>query len=76
MLADHLVFCPKFRGAILKDEVRAYARTVILDICSELELEVIRMAVGVDHVHIFYRYPPRYSVSEIAKRKRARAAGS
>ena len=67
MLADHLVFCPKYRGAILESEIREYAREVILDICGELGLEVIRMAVGPDHVHIFFRYPPRLSVSHIAK---------
>ena len=67
MLADHLVFCPKYRGAILKPDVREFTRKVILDICNEMGLEVIRMAVGADHIHIFDMYPPRYSVSEIAK---------
>lgn len=74
MLADHLVFCPKYRGAILEMEIRDYARKVILDICGELGLDVIRLAVGVDHVHIFYRYPPRYAVSEIAKKIKGKSS--
>ena len=68
MLAEHLVFCPKFRGAVLKEDVRDYTHKVISDICKQMGLEIISLAVGVDHVHIFYGYPPRYSVSEIAKR--------
>jgi putative transposase len=68
MLAEHLVFCPKYRGAVLTQDVREYARKVISDICREMGLEIISLAVGMDYVHIFYRYPPRYSVSEIAKR--------
>jgi putative transposase len=68
MLAEHLVFCPKYRGAVLKEDVRDFARKVISGICNEMGLEILSLAVDADHVHIFYRYPPRYSVSEIAKR--------
>jgi len=74
MLANHLVFCPKYRGAVLRPGVREFARTVILEICDEMGLEVIRMAVGADHVHIFFRYPPRYSVSEIAKKIKGKSS--
>ena len=74
MLADHLVFCPKYRGAILEMEIREHARKVILEICDELGLEVIRMAVGADHVHIFFRYPPHLSVSEIAKKIKGKSS--
>ena len=74
MLADHLVFCPRYRGAILKPEIREYARKVILEICDELGLEVIRMAVGADHVHIFFRYPPSLSLSDIAKKIKGKSA--
>ena len=74
MLADHLVFGPKYRGAILRPDIREYARQVILDICDEMGLEVIRMAIGADHVHIFFNYPPRYSVSEIAKRIKGKSS--
>jgi putative transposase len=74
MLAEHLVFCPKYRGAVLSEDVRDYARKVISDICNEMELEILSMAVGADHVHMFYRYPPRYSVSEIAKRIKGKSS--
>jgi putative transposase len=74
MLADHLVFCPKYRGAILKPEIREYARKVILEICEEMGLEVIRMAVGADHVHIFFRYPPNLSLSDIAKKIKGKSS--
>lgn len=66
-LADCLVFRPKHRGAILKPAVREAVRLAILRVCDNMGLEVIRMAVGKDGVFIFYRYPPKYSVSEIAR---------
>jgi len=74
MLADHLVFCPKYRGAVLKPEVRDFARKVILDICGEMGIEVMRMAVGVDHVHIFFNYPPKYSLSRVAQRIKGKSS--
>jgi putative transposase len=67
MLADHLVFCPKYRGTVLKDDIRDFTIGVIRDVCREMGIDIIRMAVGVDHVHIFFRYPPKYSVSLIAQ---------
>ncbi|MDI6884743.1 MAG: IS200/IS605 family transposase [archaeon] len=32
-----------------------------------MDIEVIDMAVNVDHVHLFIKYPPKYSLSWIAK---------
>ncbi len=74
MLADHFVFGPKYRGAILRPEIREYARKVILDICEEMGLEVIELAIGLDHVHLFFRYPPKYSLSEIAKKIKGKSS--
>ena len=39
---------------------------IIRKTCKELDIEVIDMAVNPDHVHIFIKYPPKYSVSYIS----------
>ncbi len=36
--------------------------------CVEMGIEIIEIAVNPDHVHIFFRYPPKYSLSYIAKK--------
>ncbi len=36
--------------------------------CVEMDIEIIEIAVNPDHVHIFFKYPPKYSLSYIAKR--------
>ena len=74
LLTDHMVFSPKFRGRVLVGEVRDYAEEVIRGVCAEMGVEVIRMSVSSDHVHMFYRYPPRYSVSGIANRVKGRSS--
>ena len=74
LLTDHLVFSPKYRGKVLLGEVAEVAEEIIRENCKELDIEVIDMAVGVDHVHLFIKYPPKYSVSWIAKRLKGRSS--
>ena len=42
--------------------------------CKEMDVEVIDMAVNVDHVHLFIRYLLKYSVSFIAKKIKGRTS--
>ena len=66
MNTEHLVFSPKFRGKVLGGEVGARCEEVISEICEDMEIEIIEIAVAKDHVHLFIEYPPKYSQSEIA----------
>lgn len=68
MLTDHLVFCPKYRRPVLVGDIADECHILLCKILYELDCEVIRLAVAPDHVHIFYKYPPKYSVSYIAHR--------
>ncbi|RZN15500.1 MAG: hypothetical protein EF812_02235 [Methanosarcinales archaeon] len=40
---------------------------IIRKTCSEIDIQIIDMAVNVDHVHLFIKYPPKYSVSCISQ---------
>jgi len=74
LLTDHLVFSPKYRRKVLEGEVAEAAEEIIRENCKELDIEVIDLAVNVDHVHLFIKYPPKYSVSGIAKRIKGRSS--
>ena len=74
LLTDHLVFSPKYRGKVLEGEIAESAEEIIRETCKELDIEVIDLAVNVDHVHLFIKYPPKYSVSWIAKRIKGRSS--
>ena len=47
---------------------------IIKETCKEQDIEVIDLAMNVDHVHLFIKYPPKYSVSWIAKRIKGRSS--
>ena len=74
LLTDHLVFSPKYRGKVLLGDVAEVAEEIIRETCKELDIEIIDMAMNVDHVHLFIKYPPKYSVSWIAKRLKGRSS--
>ena len=62
----HLIFCPKYRRRILKDEIREYAGREIENLLRQKEgIEIIEMNVQADHVHLIVWIPPKYSISEI-----------
>ncbi|KAF5429801.1 putative transposase, partial [Candidatus Methanophagaceae archaeon] len=47
---DHLVFSPKYRWKVLLGDVAEAAEEIIRETCKELDIEVINMAMNVDHV--------------------------
>ena len=49
LLTDHLVFSPKYRGKVLLGDVAEVAEDIIWETYKELDIEVIDMAVNVDH---------------------------
>ena len=62
----HLIFCPKYRRRILKDEIREYAGREIENLLRQKEgIEIIEMNVQADHVHLIVWIPPKYSISEV-----------
>ena len=71
---DHMVFSPKYRGKVLIGDVALALDGIIRKTCKDIGIEIIDLAVNVDHVHLFVKYPPKYSVSYIAKRIKGRSS--
>lgn len=61
----HIVFCPKYRFRILKDEIVEYVQQQIYRLCQQKELvEVLELNVQTDHVHLVVSIPPKYAISD------------
>jgi len=67
LLTDNMVFSPKQPLEILVGDVALALDDIIRKTCKDLNIEIIDMAVNVDHVHLFVKYPPKYSVSYISR---------
>jgi putative transposase len=48
-----IVFCPKYRYRILRDEVGEYTKQQIYQLCQQKDaVEVLELNVQADHVHL------------------------
>ena len=63
----HLVWAPKYRKSILKDELKDTVKQFFQEILEARDCEVEEMEVAEDHVHVFTGIPPKYSVGEIIR---------
>jgi putative transposase len=62
----HIVFCPKYRYRILKDEIGEYTKQQIYRLCQQKDkVEVLELNVQPDHVHLVASIPPKYAVSNV-----------
>jgi putative transposase len=61
----HVVFCPKYRYRIFKEEVGEYTKQEIYRLSQQKDqVEVLEVNVQPDHVHLVVSIPPKYAVSE------------
>jgi len=62
----HIVFCPKYRFRIFKDEIAGYAKQQINILCGQKDLiELMELNVQEDHIHLVMSIPPKYSLSSM-----------
>jgi len=64
----HFVWITKYRKPFLTGEVGYRVRALTREICSELEVEILKGHVGRDHVHLFVSAPPHVSPSQLMQR--------
>ena len=68
----HFVFCPRYRRKIFLDsKVEERFKTLVQEICEELEIEVIAMECEKDHVHLFLNTLPTFSPTDIMAKIKA-----
>ncbi|KAF5416434.1 MAG: hypothetical protein C5S48_02945 [Candidatus Methanogaster sp.] len=72
LLTEHTVFSPKQPREILAGVVALALDGIIRKTCKDLDIEIIDMVVNVSPVQLFVKYPPKYSVSYIARRIQGR----
>ena len=62
----HIVFCPKYRYRVLRDELAEYVKREIYTLCSHKDgIEVIEANVQADHVHLVLSILPKYAISNL-----------
>jgi putative transposase len=64
----HLVWSPKYLYKVPHGPVRIRVRDIIRQVCAEMGVWIINMALSRDHVHLFVEIPPHIAVSDFVLR--------
>jgi putative transposase len=65
-LGYHVVWCPKYRRAVLAGPVAGRCRELISEKCAEHGWLIVALEVMPDHVHLFVKARPKDSPSYVA----------
>ncbi|WP_294196326.1 IS200/IS605 family transposase [uncultured Clostridium sp.] len=63
----HIVFCPKYRHNLFKDELEYEISKMFKNIAFNYGFEILEQEVMPDHVHLFISAPPIIAPTEIIK---------
>ena len=62
----HIIFCPKYRLRIFRDEIRDYTEYQLRRLLDQKDsIEILEVHVCEDHIHMVLSVPPKYSVSSL-----------
>ena len=64
----HVVWCPKYRRKVLVDGVDSRLKELIIQICQEIQVEIIEMEIMPDHLHLLIEVDPQFGVHKAVKR--------
>ncbi len=73
-LTAHIVWVTKYRYQVLKGDVQKRCRTLLIQDCESMEIEILKGVVSKDHVHIHIEYPAKRSISWIVKQLKGRSS--
>ncbi|KDA44876.1 transposase, partial [Frankia sp. BMG5.23] len=65
-LGYHVVWCPKYRRAVLVGPVRDRLDGLIREKCAEHDWLIVALEIEPDHVHLFVKAHPKHAPSYIA----------
>src|SRR3989344_4949098 len=63
----HIVWITKYRKKVLRDDIGFRLREIIRQICSTEKVDILKGAIGPDHIHLLLQIPPYISVSRIVQ---------
>ena len=73
-LTVHVVWVTKYRYHVLKGDIQERCRSLLIQDCESLDIEILKGVVSKDHVHMHIEYPAKLSVSWILKQLKGRSS--
>jgi putative transposase len=70
----HVVFCPKYRRAVLVAKVDERLKAIIREVIAETSSELIELEVMPDHVHLLVDVDPQFGIHKLVKAIKGRSS--
>lgn len=58
----HVIFCPKYRRKVFKEEHQSRLKEIFNEVAKEYDFNIIEMEIMEDHVHILVECNPRFGI--------------
>ena len=63
----HVVWCPKYRRPVLEEGVDVRLKSLIVETCSKMNVDIIEMEIMPDHVHLLIEVAPQFGIHRAVK---------
>jgi len=63
----HVVWCPKYRRKVLQGDISERLKELIIQKCSEIQVDIIEMKIMPDHVHLLIEVDPQFGVNKAVR---------
>lgn len=63
----HVIWCSKYRRKVLVEEVGQRLKELIVGVASELRVDIIKMEIMPDHVHLLLEVDPQFGIHRAVK---------
>ena len=70
----HVVWCPKYRRKVLVNGVDTRLKELIIQVCQEIQVEIIEMEIMPDHVHLLLEVDPQFGIHKAVKTIKGRTS--
>jgi putative transposase len=70
----HVIFCPKYRRAVLVDGVDVRLKEIIAQVAAELRVDILELEVMPDHVHMLCEVDPQFGIHKFVRRAKGRSS--
>ncbi len=70
----HVVWCPKYRRAVLTAGVDQRLKEILRDVIAETRSELIELEVMPDHVHLLVEVDPQFGIHKLIKLAKGRSS--
>ena len=63
----HIVFCPKYRRAVLVGDIAKRCAAVFKEVAKKYRAEIIALEIMPDHVHLLVEVDPQFGIHRFVK---------